>query len=123
MYIVYIYIKSSQDRCSMQLHTVCPRSSDPFYVVTYYVKWVTTSWTYSIIHDVFFYGLSLVFCVICIVYVFYIFCLACFFLIIKKLIIVTTIFIFFEKLLIITKDNTVNRLNIRSDCVVNKKID
>ena len=28
--------------------TVCPRSSDPFYVVTYYIKWVTTSWTYSI---------------------------------------------------------------------------
>ena len=28
-------------------HTVCPRSSDPFYIVTYYVKWVTTSWTYS----------------------------------------------------------------------------
>ena len=28
--------------------TVCPRSSDPFYVVTYYIKWVTTSWTHSI---------------------------------------------------------------------------
>ena len=28
---------------------VCPRSSDPFYVVTYYIRWVTTSWTYSII--------------------------------------------------------------------------
>ena len=25
--------------------TVCPRSSDPFYIVTYYIKWVTTSWT------------------------------------------------------------------------------
>ena len=24
-------------------YTVCPRSSDPFYVVTYYIKWVTTS--------------------------------------------------------------------------------
>ena len=22
-------------------------SSDPFYAVTYYIKWVTTSWTYS----------------------------------------------------------------------------
>ena len=31
--------------------TVCPRSSDSFYVVTYYIKWVTTSWTYSIYHD------------------------------------------------------------------------
>ena len=25
--------------------TVCPRSSDPFYVVFNYIKWVTTSWT------------------------------------------------------------------------------
>ena len=36
--------------------TVCPRSSDPFYIVTYYIKWVTTSWTYSIykcLHSVF----------------------------------------------------------------------
>ena len=28
--------------------TMCPRSSDPFYIVTYYIKWFTTSWTYSI---------------------------------------------------------------------------
>ena len=27
--------------------TVCPGSSDPFYVVTCYIKWVTTSRTYS----------------------------------------------------------------------------
>jgi len=27
-------------------YTICPRSSDPFYIVTY-VKWVTTSWTHS----------------------------------------------------------------------------
>ena len=26
----------------VQLFTVCPRSSDPFYIVTYYIKWVTT---------------------------------------------------------------------------------
>ena len=25
--------------------TVCPRSSDPIYIVTYYIKWVTASWT------------------------------------------------------------------------------
>ena len=25
--------------------TVCPRRSDPFYVVAYNIKWVTTSWT------------------------------------------------------------------------------
>ena len=28
-------------------YTLCPRSSYPFYIVSYYVKWVTTSWTYS----------------------------------------------------------------------------
>ena len=27
--------------------TVCPGSSDPFYIVTYYIKWVTISWTHS----------------------------------------------------------------------------
>ena len=26
---------------------MCPRSSDPFYVVTYYIKLATASWTYS----------------------------------------------------------------------------
>ena len=30
---------------SQLLNTVCPRSSDPFYIVIYYIKWVTTSWT------------------------------------------------------------------------------
>ena len=29
--------------------TVCPRTSCPFYVVTYYIKWVTTSWTHSML--------------------------------------------------------------------------
>ena len=28
--------------------THCPRSSDPFYMVTYYIKWVTTPWTHRI---------------------------------------------------------------------------
>ena len=28
-------------------YTVYTGSSDPFYIVTYYIKWVTTSWTYS----------------------------------------------------------------------------
>ena len=31
--------------------TVCPRSGDPFYVVSYYIYWVNTSWTYSIFLD------------------------------------------------------------------------
>ena len=29
--------------------TVCPRSSDPFYIVSYYIKLVTISWTCSMI--------------------------------------------------------------------------
>ena len=29
--------------------TICPRSSDPFNIVTYFIKWVTTSWTDSIL--------------------------------------------------------------------------
>ena len=35
-------------RSVADFYTVCPRSSDPFYFVTYYIKWVITSWTYSI---------------------------------------------------------------------------
>ena len=30
-----------------QIYTVCPGSSDQFYKVSYNIKWVTTSWTYS----------------------------------------------------------------------------
>ena len=33
------------------LNTVCPRSSDPFYKVSYYIKWVNTSWTYSMFNS------------------------------------------------------------------------
>ena len=25
----------------------CPGSSDPFYIVSYYIEWVTTSWTHG----------------------------------------------------------------------------
>ena len=32
-------------------YTVCPGSNDLFYIVTYYIKWVTTSWTYSTLKD------------------------------------------------------------------------
>ena len=31
------------------MHIVCPRSSDHFYIVTYYRKWVTTSYTDGVI--------------------------------------------------------------------------
>ena len=27
---------------------MCPRSSDSFYIVSYYINWITTSWTHSI---------------------------------------------------------------------------
>ena len=27
--------------------TICPRSSDPFYMISYYMKWGKTSWTYG----------------------------------------------------------------------------
>ena len=27
---------------------MCPGSGDPFYIVSYHIKWVTTSWTHSI---------------------------------------------------------------------------
>ena len=40
--------------CNSTLHwycpdhgTVCSGSSDPFYIVSYYIKWVTSSWTHS----------------------------------------------------------------------------
>ena len=29
------------------VYTICPGSSDPFYIVSYYIRWVTTSWTHS----------------------------------------------------------------------------
>ena len=45
------------------LHTVCPRSSDPLYI-SYYTKWVDTSWTYSTLNNLNFvyYRLKNLFC-------------------------------------------------------------
>ena len=40
--------KQAEGLADRKKYTICPRSSDPFYLVTYYIKWVTTSWTYSI---------------------------------------------------------------------------
>ena len=31
----------------LPVHTVRPRSSNLFYIVSYFLKWVTTSWTYG----------------------------------------------------------------------------
>ena len=38
--------------CSLEYHqsNMCPRSSDPIYIVTYYIEWITTSWTHSNVH-------------------------------------------------------------------------
>ena len=30
-------------------YTVCPRRSGPFYIVSYYIKWGTTTWTHTVI--------------------------------------------------------------------------
>ena len=41
---------TERERAGVQvraLHNVCPRSSYPFYIVGFYMNWVTTSWTYS----------------------------------------------------------------------------
>ena len=37
----------NQQRKVFYSYTVFPGSSDPFCIVTYYIKWVTTSWTHS----------------------------------------------------------------------------
>ena len=37
-----------QDFLNILYSTIRPRSLDPFHVVTYYKKWVKTSWTYII---------------------------------------------------------------------------
>ena len=39
----YTFMERRSDSSSSS--TVSPRSSDPFYIVTYYMNWVTTSWT------------------------------------------------------------------------------
>ena len=38
--------RSSDPNYILSYYTVCPGSSDPFYIVTY-MNWVTTSWTHS----------------------------------------------------------------------------
>ena len=44
-------IKFNKSRYSSQwtnIGTICPGRRDPFYIVSYYIKLVTTSWTHSI---------------------------------------------------------------------------
>ena len=40
-------IMRGMDFSHLVVNTVCPGSSVPFYIVTYCIKWVTTSWTHS----------------------------------------------------------------------------
>ena len=40
-----------QTRVTIFIRTICLRSSYPFYIVSYYTKWVTTSWTFSTIEE------------------------------------------------------------------------
>ena len=46
---VQSFIHSGPTQCDARLThkgtTVCPRISDPVYIISYYMKWVTTSWT------------------------------------------------------------------------------
>ena len=49
-YILSIQVCASQKPKIRSKQTVCQRSSDPLYIVTYYIKWVTTSWTDGIFY-------------------------------------------------------------------------
>ena len=44
-----VLYKMAQSELSNVWLTVCARSSDPLCIVSYYVKWATTSWTDSTI--------------------------------------------------------------------------
>ena len=44
--LLYLFFEQYILLC--RYYTMCPRSSDPFYIVSYYIKWVITSWTHSI---------------------------------------------------------------------------
>ena len=37
----------------VNLHTVCPRSFDPFYILCYYTQWIKSSWIYSMSNQLF----------------------------------------------------------------------
>ena len=41
-----VNIKRIVQNCA-HVATICPGSSDPLYIVTYYIKCVTTAWTHS----------------------------------------------------------------------------
>ena len=48
------YIPLNEIKISMifKIDTICPGSSDSFFIVTNYIKWVNTSWTHSTIIEI-----------------------------------------------------------------------
>ena len=42
-----LHHRSSYSELRYDIRTRCPRSSDPFYIVNYYIQWVSTFRTYS----------------------------------------------------------------------------
>ena len=54
-----VYVATQEENLPFRINkenmnglTVRPGSSDPFYIVSYYLKWVTTSWTHSMTYPV-----------------------------------------------------------------------
>ena len=46
-FVINCRLQSSYSSETKRATISCPRSSYPFYTVSFYIKWVTTSWTYS----------------------------------------------------------------------------
>ena len=49
---IYIHLLRFVEHLALFLNfimdiTMCPKSSNPFYIVSYYIKWVTTAWSHS----------------------------------------------------------------------------
>ena len=48
--LVHVYcVQRTMAMGIANLASVCPRSSDPFYIINCYIKWVITSWTVNTI--------------------------------------------------------------------------
>ena len=44
--------KTQSYRKAQPFYTICPGSSHQLFIVSYYIKWVTTSWTHSSFYEV-----------------------------------------------------------------------
>ena len=57
--IIYMELKTKNFvKLFIFIRTVCPRSREPLCIVSYYIKWVTTSWTLSMLRNRVFRGLN-----------------------------------------------------------------